>query len=91
MFNCKSILFRAHLSCFLNYLNDCQCQVPDEKPAEVESKDVKTEGSPREQQPGRRGPDSAPSSGFPNPFDFSAMSGLLNVTFPSLIYSHALI
>ncbi|EXB40465.1 Ankyrin repeat domain-containing protein 2 [Morus notabilis] len=51
----------------------------DEKQASPEKKVEKSETSSAESETGQSGPGSVPGSGFaPNPFDFSAMSGLLN-------------
>ncbi|KAF8406787.1 hypothetical protein HHK36_008879 [Tetracentron sinense] len=55
------------------------CPFPEEKSGSVENKNSKSETSSVEQQTGQRGPDPGSQAGFPaNPFDFSAMSGLLN-------------
>lgn len=54
----------------------------DEKQASPEKKVEKSETSSAESETGQSGPGSVPGSGFaPNPFDFSAMSGLLNVCY----------
>ncbi|XP_041012600.1 ankyrin repeat domain-containing protein 2B-like [Juglans microcarpa x Juglans regia] len=51
----------------------------DEKAGSTESKVTKSETSSGEAQPGQRTATSPPGAGVPpNPFDFSAMSGLLN-------------
>uniref|UniRef100_A0A5B6ZLC9 Putative ankyrin repeat domain-containing protein 2 isoform X1 n=1 Tax=Davidia involucrata TaxID=16924 RepID=A0A5B6ZLC9_DAVIN len=52
---------------------------PDEKTGQAENKNSKSESTSVETQSGQRRATSAPDAGFPaNPFDFSAMSGLLN-------------
>lgn len=54
----------------------------DEKPAPVEKKVEKSETSSGASQTGQSGSSPLPGTEFPsNPFDFSAMSGLLNVCY----------
>lgn len=54
----------------------------DERAGSADKKNTKTETSSGESQTGQRGPTSPPGAGIPdNPFDFSAMTGLLNVQY----------
>ncbi|KAI4305047.1 hypothetical protein L6164_028437 [Bauhinia variegata] len=50
----------------------------DDGAGSTENKNSKNETSSEEQQSGQRSASTAPATVFPNPFDFSAMSGLLN-------------
>ncbi|KAG6651456.1 ankyrin repeat domain-containing protein 2B [Carya illinoinensis] len=51
----------------------------NERAGSADKKNTKTETSSGESQTGQRGPTSPPGAGIPdNPFDFSAMTGLLN-------------
>ncbi|KAI4305052.1 hypothetical protein L6164_028442 [Bauhinia variegata] len=50
----------------------------DDGAGSTENKNSKNEASSEEQQSGQRRASTAPATGFANPFDFSAMSGLLN-------------
>lgn len=66
----------------LGLLPDCMVFIylPDDKPSSAK-KSSNPESSSVNPQAGNRGPSSQPGAPFANPFDFSALSGLLDVLY----------